>query len=410
MKGQVLKILFKENMAFLTQEIALNFTHVQLPNSSVKFKTPAFWTVQVINYIENEKRLHVEVLDYQVGETEFSYDQLQLSDTLSEVEIVSFKSIDTSGWLATSSRTQPTKILHPKAETVYRRETPIPPEAKRERGPVKQTYTEPFSISIKNVTFLDGKVTFEKKIQQFKKPIEFQIVNEDILKQYDAIKNYFENVLKTNKIQVNPIIEATDGVVTSVNATSAEIARINKSFIEEVKFESVTVVRKKELLNDKQLFTIEEFLDNLSDEKTKAQELFEDDDDFFETLLKRSGSQHYDHLRFLSSRHKYELEKLRIVHKPFSFIFLLSDTHNFYIVWETYDTHEATYIWTFANEAKDLKRIFTQIDKTISLIQREGKMEYIGRKEENFIRVLHDYSDVQNGFKNWKENIEKIVF
>jgi len=409
MKGQELKILFKDNLAFLTEEVALDFNKVQISHSPVKFQAPAFWTIRVINYIENEKRLFVEVLNYQVGETEFSNTQLELEDILISIEKVTFKSIDTTGLLRTLHSKEPVRILPPKQETVYRRETPILTETRFEREPIKATYNEPFSIPIKDVTFLSGKVVFEKKIQQFKKSIEFQISNENIIEEYDAIKNYFASVLKTKKIEVVPTITTVDGIINSINATSNEIERIDKTLIEEVKFEFIKGARRKELSTDKQLFTINEYLETFAGEDFNKLNFFKDDNDFFENVLEKSETKHYKHLRFLSSKHKHDILKLRIVHNPFSYVFLLSGIDRFHIVWETLDTQEATYIWTTANDLKKLKQVLTQTDKTINQIIKDGKNEYINRKEENFNRVFHDYTDLQNGFKNWKADIEKVI-
>ena len=41
MKGQELKILFKDDMAFLTEEVALDFNQVHISNSPVKFQSSA---------------------------------------------------------------------------------------------------------------------------------------------------------------------------------------------------------------------------------------------------------------------------------------------------------------------------------------------------------------------------------
>ena len=199
MKGQQLKILFKEDMAFLTEEVALDFKQVEISDSPVKFKAPAFWTIRVINYIEAEKRLFVEVLDYQVGETEFPFEQVQLADILIEIEKVNFKDIYTFGLLKTLAGTEPVKILHPKQEAVSRQEAPLQFETQIEREPIKQTYTEPFSILIKDVTFFNGGVVFEKKIQQLNKLIKFQILNENIIEEYDSIKKLFCQRTKNKK-------------------------------------------------------------------------------------------------------------------------------------------------------------------------------------------------------------------
>lgn len=400
MKGEVLKIEFKDDMAFLTKEVALDFKQVELPPNSVRFKTPAFWTIRVINYNKAEKKLFVEVLDYQVGETQFPVNQLELADILMEIEKVTFKSIDTPGWLNTLNGIRPGKFMPTKPETVYRPETPV-------RAPVKRIYNEPFSVAIKDVKFLSGKVAFEKKIQQLGKSIKFEILNENIIEQYDAIKNYFANVLKTKRIQVVPTIITVDGAIESTSAVSVEIEKIDQALIEEVKFEVVKGARKKEVPGDEQLFTKDEYLAAFVDEE--AQQLFKDDNEFFENLLENSKTKHHNHLMFLSSKHKHDLQKLRFVHNPFSFVFLLQGSVKFHIVWETLDTAEATYIWTFDNDQNNLPEVLASTNNTIGLILREGKNEYISQHKENFNRVFHDYSDLQHGFKHWKEEIEIII-
>lgn len=409
MKGQQLKIIFKEDMAFLTEEVALDFKQVEISDRQVRFKASAFWTIRVINYIEAEKKLFVEVLDYQVGETQFSFEQIQLADTLVEIEKVTFKTIDTFALLKTLNSTDPIKALPPKHEIIYRQEASIQSETQIEREPVKQIYTEPFSIPIKDVTFFNGSVVFEKKIQQLQKSIKFQILNENIIEEYDSIKNYFASVLKTKRIQVAPTIITVNGIITSIDATSNEIEKINKTLIEEVKFELVNVARKKEAPVDKELFTVNEYFETFIGEDFKTQQIFKDDTELFETLLERSKTKHHAHLRFLSSRHNTELAKLRLVQKPFSFVFLLGGIDRIHIVWETLDTEEATYIWTVANDSNNVQQILMNTDKTIHFIVRDGKNEYVGRHEENFKRVFHDYSNLQDGFISWKKEIEKII-
>lgn len=399
MKGEILKIIFKEGMAFLTREVALDFTQVDVPPGS-KFIAPAYWVIRVINHNVNEKRLFVEVLEYHVGVTQFSEGQIALNDELMEIEKVGFKSIDTPGWLNTSNGVRPGKFLPTRPETVYRDEPVV-------RLPVKRVYEDSFTVAIKDVTFLAGKVAFEKKIQPLGKLVKFEIQNDDIIEQYDAIKNYFENVLKTKRIQVAPVIMTTDGEIDSVSATSEEISRINKSLIEKVKIEMLRIAGKKEVPGENQLFTLQEYLETFVDENT--QEVFKDDDDFLETTLKRPGTKHHPHLRWLSSKHRHDLEKLRLVHKPFSYVFLLDNTDYYFIVWETLDTEEATYIWKFKKDEMTTDQIMAQTNNAINQIIKDGRNEYRARLDTNFGRLLHDYKDPKNGFKNWKSEFEKMM-
>lgn len=400
MKGTILKILFIENMAFLTREVALDFTQVDLPAGTVRFKSPAFWTIRVINYKEAQKELFAEVLDYQIGETEFSYEQLQLNDQLIGIDKVKFKSIDTFGWLNSMKGTKSGKFMPAKPETVFRKEI-------AGRTPVKVIHSDPFSIPFKDVSFLSGKVTFEKKIQSLGKLVKFEILNENIIEQYDAIKNYFGNVLKTKKIQVIPTVIIIDGEIESISARSEEINKINNTVIEDVKFDLVKGAGKKEVSGQGQLFTKDEYLTAFVDEDIR--ELFNDDNDFFETIVEKSATKHYNHLRFLASKHRHDLQKLRIVHKPFSFVFLLSGTDNFHVVWETLDTEEATYMWRFKKDAMSTDQMLAEANLAINIILREGRNEYRLRMESNFERVLHDYKDPQNGFRSWKVELEKII-
>lgn len=402
MSGQELKIKLKEQSAFLTKNVKLDFNQVNMIfniRNPLIFEAPAFLTVRVKKYIENEKRLHVEILNYNAGDIEFPDEQVQLESTLSQIEKVSFPTISLDCLSIIARSTQPITILPPKPEP-SREETPRQPEI--------QIYNESFFIPIKDITFLDGRVTFSKKIQELQKKVKFQIPNNNIIKQYDAVKNYFAKVLR-EKIQVNPTIEIVDGNITSIKATSRQIERIDKTLIEEVKFKFVNVARKKEYLGDKQIFTMSEYFKTFADKDFEEQPFFENENILFETILQKSNPKHYKHLRFLSSKHRQDLQRLCIVHNPFSFVFLLSGVDNFHIVWETLDTQEATYIWTYPNDINRLKEFLTHTDEAIMLIRRENKNEYIRQNEENFKRVFHDYTDKQNGFRKWKDSIETIV-
>jgi len=72
MKGQELKIIFKDDMAFLTEEVALDFNQVEVSDGIVKVKGPSSWKIRVINYIERERKIFAEILGYYSGEAEFS--------------------------------------------------------------------------------------------------------------------------------------------------------------------------------------------------------------------------------------------------------------------------------------------------------------------------------------------------
>ncbi len=409
MNGQILQILFKDDLAFLTEEVALDFNQVQISYTPVKFKAPAFWTVRVLNYNPQQQKLYVEVLSYQVGETTFSANQIALTDQLLLIEKVTFKSIDTAGLFRTLNSKTPLRILAPKPAAFYMPETPPQAESTVAKESIEQTIHEYFSIPIKEVTFLAGKVVFEKRISPIKNRVAFEIWNEHILQSYDAVKNYIAGVLKTKRLQVHATVVTADGELISASAVSTDLDRITSSFIEELKMELVKTARRSELPGDHRLFTLQTYLDHFTGGELNAFGFFKNEEDLLDQLLERSGTKHYHQLRFFSAKHRGDIQKLRILHKPLSFLFLIKGSTCYHSVWETLDTQEATYIWTTETGETNLRKVLAKTEQTIRRILEHGKNEYILQKEPGFHRVFHDYTDAENGFKNWKAEMEKII-
>lgn len=162
------------------------------------------------------------------------------------------------------------------------------------RSPQKRTIKETFSIPLKNVRFISGGVSFDIKIQHLGKSISFTIPNGYIIAEFDAVKNYFANVLKTKNIEVMVNIDVSDNEVISKVAQSSDIDKINRELIENVKFEILKETRKKTNQDiDKNLFTMEEYIEAFTDSKLKSSIFFNDEQDFFEYLLKVSSTKHY---------------------------------------------------------------------------------------------------------------------
>ncbi len=407
MIGQELKILFRQDKAYLTPNRPLTFKQLGLPDIAKTFKEPAYWTIRVLNYIETEKKIFCKITSYQVGETIFGNNQELLSDKLNDLKTVTFSSIDTGGLL---------KTLAGKSDVVRQiKYTPVDrmPIQKTEyiRQTHKVTIKETFFVPLKNVRFKLGGVSFDRKFTEHKTTLELTIPNDDIREEFDAVKNYFANVLKTKKIEVTVNIEITDNEVTSIEAKSPEIDKIDKQLIDNVKFEFVksTIKKKINVEINKSLFTMDEYFDTFADDKIKSNTFYTNDKELFEDLLTISNTKHYKHLKFLSSKHSHEIMKLRFVHKPFSFIFLIQGVRNYHIVWETLDTEEATYVWHITKDINVLKMTLKKIEYIINEIKVQGKSAYISSTEDPFKRIYHDYSDIVHGFVKWKGELESIL-
>jgi len=269
---------------------------------------------------------------------------------------------------------------------------------------------ENFSIPVKDLRFKLGGVSFDKKIKGFHKPIEFTVVNYEIREEFDAIKNYFENVLKTKKIRVAVSVETKDNEIINVWAKSPEIDRIDRQLIDNVKFEFVKATKKKiALAVDKSLFTMDEFFDTYGDERFRANAFYQDEKELFEDLLQITDTKHYRHLRLLSALHCHQVMKLRFILKPFSFLFLVEGEKNYHLIWETLDTEEATYIWHIDKDLRILKMTLQKIEDIIQVIKVQGKTAYLNTTVDPFRRIYHDYSNLVDGFLKWKGELESVL-
>lgn len=413
MTGQELNIIFRDEKAFLTPDKTLDPGQLGLPAIVNGFTAPAFWIVRVLNFTTS--KLYCEVLSYRSGETGFPESQLALAHQLENVEYVHFRSIDTAGLLRTLNTAKP-RTLTPTAEIDYEPEDIREPEqeyvvaSKEVIVPELKIIKEKFSVPLKQVRFCLGGVSFNKHIAALETTLEIHIENYEIREEFDAVKNYFANVLRTKKIEVTATIETENDQVKNITAFSPEIARIDKQLIDNVRFEFVKSTKRKLVVDvEKNLLTMEEYLESFGQENFGGQAFYNNENELFEDLLHIANSKHYKHLRFLASQHCHNIMKLRFVHKPFSFIFLLQGERNYHLVWETLDTEEATYIWHADKNLDALKRTVRKIEDIINVVKVQGKTAYINATEDRFRRIYHDYSAILDGFMKWKMELESVI-
>lgn len=422
MIGKRFILNFIEDKAFLTAETCLTFDQLGLPDIVRRFNEPAIWAFEVLEYNEEDHSIHAEITSYHLGNIEFPEQQLVYADLLEGIRKITFKEIDPGALLQVMDVYEPEPIPSDyNLATSQMSEAPLDaeeakpihkPTAKPPKVKVQEIKTS-FTVPIKDLKFKFGCVSLEKRIEKINRACEFSIYNDEIREEFDAVKNYFANVLKVKKVQVNIHLRLENGVIVKSEAHSPEISRINKNLIESVKFEFVRDVSKKKLQIevDKGLFTMDEFFDNVTGNKVKSNTFYNKEGDLFDDILHISDTKHYKHLRYLSSRHAHTVMKLRFVLKPvFSFIFLIEGERQYHIIWETLDSQEATYIWHVDPKDKALLRItLKKIEDIINTIKVQGKTAYIQSSEDSYRRIRHDYSDLVEGFVRWKGEIESYL-
>ena len=411
LQGATLTLVFSGQAAYLWPDSPLTLQDLELAEVVVASQ-PAHWTIRVLKCFPKENRIFCEVLTYQSGPPAQLMQTPNLQQLLSAIRKISFKSIDTIGLLQTLQQQTVLKTSFEAPELLPLAEAaPVLPPA-IPKAPRQKMLRDNFSVRIQDLRFRLGGVSFDHKFKGHPESIELTITNDFIREEFDAIKNYFANILGSKRIQVTATVGLTGDDITYMDVLSPDINRINPQLLDQVKFAFVQQIPKKKFRVEvnKELFTLDEYIDNFEGYPHGIKALYDDEKALFDDLVAVTNTKHYKHLRYLSSRHAYRIMKIRFVHKPFSFVFLLEGQRQYHIVWETLDTEEATYIWHVEKHLPALKLTLQKIEDVLSVMRTQGKTAYLNAREENLQRIYHDYSTLVDGFARWRAELEAYLY
>lgn len=406
MIGTEILINFENNKAYLTNKIYLPFDQIEVSDFFDKVNYVGSWLVKVLQYNPNDNRIFVEVLFYNSYKQPFPAHQLVHTYELTQIEKIGFRSIDTTAVFKTVKAGKTKATFSP--STV---DKPIRDIPSVDYEVLPKIIEESVSLPLDSVYFRFGYVSFEKRIANLINPVEFRVYNPHLREEFDAVKNYFGNVLRAKKFQFDIRASIINQEINDIQVVSADIDRIDDKLIEDVKLEIVKIIIDKKFEDEshKTLLTVDDLFSLLNENKVKADIFFEDEKSFLEDILKVSNTKHYRQLRFLSDKHSGSIMKLRFILKPFSFIFLIQGESKFHIVWETLNTTEATYLWQEDSDVGALKTQLAKIDDIITSIKSSGRTNYLSKSDKNFKRIYHDYSDAVTGYNKWKNEIEEAI-
>lgn len=261
-------------------------------------------------------------------------------------------------------------------------------------------------LPIKDIIFEDGKVTFEYNIHQVGRKVHFNIHNPFIKREFDSIKNYFSKVFGTKKFTASLHVEHKGRELVNCSATSPQVSKIDSSLFEIVEEYCIQDC----FLNNSEdeVYSLNEKAEEVS--RKSGSDKIRDENWLLNKLITKERTKHYFHLRYLSSKQVREVYNLHMTGKPISFIFLLSIRKGYSLVWETYSTEEATYVWKLdCMNSQQLPSIILPLVERIKWLRRNNKMSYIREKPDNFTRIEHDYSREDMGFEKWKDYLEKFL-
>ena len=199
-------------------------------------------------------------------------------------------------------------------------------------------------------------------------------------------------------------LKVSNSDILETSASSEDIPKINQDTITQI---------EDNLIRDSILNKETEEIKSLEDAFNDTyQELEDKQVEWLMSKLANSEiTKHHRHLLYLSDRHDNSIFKLKVTGKPVSFLFGIRENNNIYIVWETHNTKEATYIWKHNKSDNELQEFISDIDEQVKKLRQRTKREYRSHNKDNpnFSVIEHEYNSDDYGFEKWKANLESYL-
>jgi len=298
------------------------------------------------------------------------------------------------------------KILHGGShwlEPVVFNPTPAAGSAPAPPKPLAWLMDEIIPVAFTELVFDTGVIRFTKAVHTQLDPVSFDVTYPASCKEYDAIKSYFEKVLGKKTVDCR----------VTINAAGREVLSKKADFVQENQFDFALIERVRDYIVQKTILENEEAI-SIVDEKLELLSPLDETLRTLEGLLDALGkfkpSKHYHHLRYLASLHAAESFRLRMTGSPVSFIFVITGAQHFFLIWETYETKEATYIWQLeSRDGRPTRKEMDELVETIKWLRDGHKKAYLESPRPNFHRIHHDYSQPDGGLMKWKGMLGIVI-
>lgn len=296
-----------------------------------------------------------------------------------------------------SGHTQPISVKYRQSESPsFPPPPPAPPRSQPQVAPQQPIqFSENLTFDIRDAFFDDGKIRFEVKLKEMFQKVEVTISNPNVKKYFDAVKNYIYKLFGSRKTSCKVTFEFRERKCVPIAVDDCVLSNLDETILQKI---HDGWVQQVVLSADRdEIISIDELVEPVRDENLNP-------DSVFNHIVSEDKTKHYHHLRYLSARQAIDLQKLSVTGKPLSFVFVIREKGVLFLIWETYLSQEATYIWKLS-DASQLQHRYGLILE----MRKVGRMVYRNKKESDFFYIEHQYKLPQKGFLKWKEEFEQII-
>lgn len=411
-----------------------------IPFQHLKFNSyrQIYWKVEMKEFDKSSNTLIVEIINYNYSD----YSTFLSQKPKSEIKHLEFKTFNWKLLEPLLSSYQKIKFIHQltnsnekinennSAEKIkIRTEKKIPvinetsliaENLYSKREPIVTTFIEEFAVDFNDSVFMLGYVRFSRHIKKLNQTVEFKIINENILAEFDNIKYWFSKKLKIKKFKVRVTFTLKDNQLDEFFATSKDIDNIDQNLIEGIKvqrtLEITKSIRPQEV--DKALFTSDDLysLDNSND--LEGNVFKQTEKDILDMLMEKCNVRNKRELTYLSGSKQSLNYRIRFTNHPnFGFIFLAEGELNNHFIWELLNSH-ATYIWTIEKGKKEIDLQYKRIENIINTILACGREKYkrayktTNQDNDLILNVIYHKdkgSQLIDEFPKWKHRINELI-
>ena len=386
--GDEIHLFFDDDRAYYDASNAVSIEQINFSNPSIKWLNPAVcWKLRVLRIDTGRRIVFTEIIDYfnrtKRAELTYCYDQT--------IQQINFTKINTQELIRVANKAVIRKIESLTFES-------------RVQEKKSRKIIEIIEVSIQDIEFIDGGFEIAVYLDCTGQEELVFIENHVITSKFDAIKNLILEHIQANEIEVEVTLVLLGTRVQKLSAKSKILEALTTEFFNQLRFELiVNTLKRTTESNPMKLYNPTSYLveigrESLGNEKFDSTYLLRE-------CLKNSKYKHFRQLRYLSSRYHDSILAIRFSLEPFSFMLVIHQAvERYFVVWETLDSAEATYVWIF-----DYPPTIIEAQDLITEVRSQGKSHYIQDSPANFFRIIHSYRNPKQGFVDWQRKFEGRV-
>ena len=405
-------------MIFFSPKESISYANTNLPKSHFRFNDSIqiYWLVELIPYRGNKKENRVYVKDYAFKVIGSFNHQV----VMRELPYLRFEELDSDAFLRLCLSydrpmlehlfSAPSTLMSTPSEGISGR--PSPSFSDSNDFPTVQEYPIELTIKFSGATIVEGAIVFVKQFERIDSNLVFEIPNPCLKAVYDPIKEYLAKKLGRKTFVVKATIKRSGRKAVVVKAQSEEIALINESFIQSIKYKQIKSLLKVKQSDGRPIHSVDEVL-LLSDE-LKGNLLETDVQHIIDVLTRNAGHRNSKQLGFLARRQDLAEVVYITVSPYFGFVFYLRSGNRRSYIWELLDSH-ATYCWSFESEERDRIQEFDVLEQSISEIRQAGRNAYKSNNRNVRINLGCEFDTIQHAmlgrgsdemFEAWRRELK----